>query len=123
MASESNQATLESAEKTRRLDELRTRAFIKRYELEEKPRFVADDRWVIDSSGVDRRVRIHPPRWRAREQPMWQDKDIAGDTLELGEFADVQTLTISEAALVLNAIWDNRKKHGIKENNMRGNAQ
>ncbi|KAH8903362.1 hypothetical protein BR93DRAFT_885324 [Coniochaeta sp. PMI_546] len=73
--------------------------------------------------GKDRRVVEHPLRWRPKETAYSRDLDQVGGTLELGEFADVQTLTVSEATLVLNAIRDRRRKHGITMVYTNGDAQ
>ncbi|KAI1373633.1 RNA polymerase Rpb4 [Hypoxylon crocopeplum] len=49
----------------------------------------------------------HPPTSRAKAEPT--DKDEATSVLKLGEFQDVDTLTLSEAALVINALVAKRR--------------
>ncbi|KAI2616413.1 HRDC-like protein [Hypomontagnella submonticulosa] len=49
----------------------------------------------------------HPPTSRARAQPAGNEE--ATNVLNLGEFQDVDTLTLSEAALVINALVAKRR--------------
>jgi DNA-directed RNA polymerase II subunit RPB4 len=50
------------------------------------------------------------PTSRSREAP--QGDEEATSVLKLGEFQDVDTLTHSEAALVINALAQKRKQEG-----------
>lgn len=49
----------------------------------------------------------HPRSSRPKPPP--PGKEEASSTLNLGEFQDVDTLTLSEAALVLNALVSKRR--------------
>ncbi|KAI2621087.1 HRDC-like protein [Hypoxylon sp. NC1633] len=49
----------------------------------------------------------HPPTSRAKAQPGGNEE--ATNVLNLGEFQDVDTLTLSEAALVINALVAKRR--------------
>ncbi|OIW26687.1 hypothetical protein CONLIGDRAFT_482972 [Coniochaeta ligniaria NRRL 30616] len=69
------------------------------------------------------RVAQHPDRWRPKETAYSRDEDHVGETLQLGEFVDARSLTVSEAALILNAIRDRRAKHGITMTYANGVAQ
>lgn len=60
-----------------------------------------------------RLVKQHPARWRPREKPFSRDQVEVGENLDLGDFTDVRTLTVSEAAYVLKAITEKRKQCGI----------
>lgn len=50
----------------------------------------------------------HAPTARSKPPPPGEEE--AGAVLRLGEFEDVETLTLSEAALVINALITKRKK-------------
>ncbi|KAK4648752.1 hypothetical protein QC762_114130 [Podospora pseudocomata] len=50
----------------------------------------------------------HAPTSRAKPPPAGEEE--AGAVLKLGEFQDVDTLTLSEASLVINALMAKRKK-------------
>lgn len=99
-----------------KLDELRLAAFVERLESVGKW-----EKWNDPSR--DRRVVYHPIRSRPKARSYPADQDQVGVTIELGEFADVQTLTVSEAALILSAIHASRKKHGISMVYTNGVAQ
>lgn len=45
----------------------------------------------------------------SRPKPIQAGNEEAGSTLNLGEFQDVDTLTLSEAALVINALVAKRR--------------
>ncbi|RYP76335.1 hypothetical protein DL771_001774 [Monosporascus sp. 5C6A] len=45
----------------------------------------------------------------SRPKPRPAGNEEAGDTINLGEFQDVETLTLSEAALVINALVTKRR--------------
>lgn len=49
----------------------------------------------------------HPPTSRAKAQPAGNEE--ATNVLNLGEFQEVDTLTLSEAALVINALVAKRR--------------
>ncbi|RYO77092.1 hypothetical protein DL766_004212 [Monosporascus sp. MC13-8B] len=49
----------------------------------------------------------HAPTSRPKPRPAGNEE--AGDTINLGEFQDVETLTLSEAALVINALVTKRR--------------
>lgn len=49
----------------------------------------------------------HPATSRSKAQPAGNEE--AGDRISLGEFQDVDTLTLSEAALVINALVSKRR--------------
>ena len=49
-----------------------------------------------------------PPTSRPKPPPPGNEE--AGNVVNLGEFQDVDTLTISEAALVINAVVAKRRK-------------
>jgi DNA-directed RNA polymerase II subunit RPB4 len=51
---------------------------------------------------------VHAPTSRPKPPPAGQEE--AGATLQLGEFQDVDTLTLSEASLVINALMVKRRK-------------
>ena len=53
------------------------------------------------------RVVIHPRT--SRPKPPQAGNEEASTTLNLGEFQDVETLTLSEAALVINALVAKRR--------------
>jgi DNA-directed RNA polymerase II subunit RPB4 len=53
----------------------------------------------------------HPPTSRPKPPPPGNEE--AGAIINLGEFQDVDTLTISEAALVINAVVAKRRKDPI----------
>lgn len=55
---------------------------------------------------------VHPPTSRMRPQPAGDEE--ATSILKLGEFQNVDTLTLSEAALVLNALT--AKRHAERKN-------
>jgi DNA-directed RNA polymerase II subunit RPB4 len=50
----------------------------------------------------------HAPTSRPKPPP--PEEEEAGTVLKLGEFQDVDTLTLSEASLVINALLAKRKK-------------
>jgi DNA-directed RNA polymerase II subunit RPB4 len=50
----------------------------------------------------------HPPTSRSKPPPPGEEE--AGAVLKLGEFEDVDTLTLSEASLVINALMAKRRK-------------
>jgi DNA-directed RNA polymerase II subunit RPB4 len=50
----------------------------------------------------------HAPTARSKPPPPGEEE--AGAVLKLGEFQDVDTLTLSEAALVINALMAKRRK-------------
>ena len=50
----------------------------------------------------------HAPTARAKPPPPGEEE--AGEVLRLGEFDDVDTLTLSEASLVINALMAKRRK-------------
>jgi DNA-directed RNA polymerase II subunit RPB4 len=52
----------------------------------------------------------HPPSSRPKAPPPGNEE--ASSILNLGEFQDVDTLTLSEAALVINALVAKRKNDG-----------
>jgi hypothetical protein len=89
-----------------KLEKFRQSAFHEKLDHAEE-----DEEW--NDPSLDRRVVHHPPRSRPKAKSYPADQDQVGVSLELGEFADVQTLTVSEAALIVNAIHANRKKYGI----------
>ncbi|RYP27715.1 hypothetical protein DL767_007552 [Monosporascus sp. MG133] len=49
----------------------------------------------------------HAPTSRPKPRPAGNEE--AGETINLGEFQDVETLTLSEAALVINALVTKRR--------------
>lgn len=53
---------------------------------------------------------IHAPTSRAKPTPPGNEE--ASATLNLGEFQDVDTLTLSEASLVINALVNKRRIEG-----------
>ncbi|KAH7031610.1 RNA polymerase Rpb4 [Microdochium trichocladiopsis] len=50
---------------------------------------------------------VHPATSRSKAQPTGNEE--AGERISLGEFQDVDTLTLSEAALVINALVSKRR--------------
>ncbi|KAF4982404.1 hypothetical protein FDECE_17515 [Fusarium decemcellulare] len=60
----------------------------------------------------------YPCTSRPKEIPPSQQAEEAGEVLQLGEWQDVDTLTVSEAALVVNAVL---AKRGINRNNVQHN--
>lgn len=50
----------------------------------------------------------HAPTARSKPPPAGEEE--AGEVLKLGEFEDVDTLTLSEASLVINALMAKRRK-------------
>jgi hypothetical protein len=70
---------------------------------------------MASQSNGDRRSN---PAWRAanpmtsRAKPIPAGNEEASSVLNLGEFQDVTTLTLSEAALVINALVKKRRQDG-----------
>jgi DNA-directed RNA polymerase II subunit RPB4 len=60
--------------------------------------------------------KVHHPR-TSRPKPPTPGNEEATAVLNLGEFQDVDTLTLSEAALVLNALHAKRKNDRRNVNN------
>ncbi|KAL3606325.1 hypothetical protein FPOAC2_01282 [Fusarium poae] len=60
--------------------------------------------------------KVHHAR-TSRPKPPTPGNEQAAATLDLGEFQDVDTLTLSEAALVLNALHAKRKNDRRNVNN------
>lgn len=60
--------------------------------------------------------KVHHPR-TSRPKPPAPGNEEASAVLNLGEFQDVDTLTLSEAALVLNALHAKRKNDRRNVNN------
>ena len=89
-----------------RLDKLRLQAFHEKLDS-------AAEETEWNDPGVDRRVVYHHSRSRPKPKSCPADQDQVGVTLELGEFQDVRALTVSEAAVILNAIHSNRKRYGV----------
>ena len=56
----------------------------------------------------NRQKRSVAPR-TSRPKPTAPGNEEAGSTLQLGEFQDVDTLTLSEASLVINALVSKRR--------------
>jgi DNA-directed RNA polymerase II subunit RPB4 len=56
----------------------------------------------------------HAPRARTREAPAGDEE--ATSELKLGEFQETQTLTLSEARLLVNTVLEVRKQQGSETN-------
>ncbi|KAK3330302.1 HRDC-like protein [Apodospora peruviana] len=56
----------------------------------------------------------HAPTARSRVTA--PEEDVAEEVLKLGEFQDVDTLTLSEASLVINALMTKRRKDRKERN-------
>jgi len=73
-----------------------------------------EDRDVGESTAPRAPPRVRKPKDVApkisRPRPPRAGNEEAGEVLNLGEFQDVDTLTLSEASLVINAILEKRKE-------------
>ena len=54
-----------------------------------------------------------PPTARTREAPGGDEE--AGSELKLGEFQHIQTLSLSEARLLINVVMDKRKQQQMQK--------
>jgi DNA-directed RNA polymerase II subunit RPB4 len=73
-----------------------------------------EDEQQIPAAAAPRKVN-HPRT--SRPKPAAPGNEEASAVLNLGEFQDVDTLTLSEAALVLNALHAKRKNDRRNVNN------